>query len=86
MQYLIRDAAHPMHAVMGIASLENCAVQITCRDDFIGWNQTAFIDNILNLSSNDARFEFDRLLRYIEDGIAETRFVKECFCKAVCNL
>lgn len=28
MQYLIRDAAHPMHAVMGIASLENCAVQI----------------------------------------------------------
>ena len=86
MQYLIRDAAHPMHAVMGIASLENCAVQITCRDDFIGWNQKAFIDNILNLSSNDARFEFDRLLRYIEDGIAETRFVKECFCKAVCNL
>lgn len=35
MQYLIRDAAHPMHAVMGIASLENCAVQITCRDDYI---------------------------------------------------
>ena len=44
MQYLIRDAAHPMHAVMGIASLENCAVQITCRDDYIGWNQKAFID------------------------------------------
>ena len=38
MQYLIRDAAHPMHAIMGIASLENTAVQITCRDDYIGWN------------------------------------------------
>ena len=52
MQYLIRDAAHPMHAVMGIASLENCAVQITCRDDYIGWNQHAFIENILTLSGD----------------------------------
>ena len=36
MQYLIRDAAHPRHAIMGIASLENAAVQITCRDNTIG--------------------------------------------------
>ena len=67
MQYLIRDAAHPMHAVMGIASLENCAVQITCRDDYIGWNQHAFIENILTLSGDEARLEFQRLLGYIED-------------------
>lgn len=69
MQYLIRDAAHPMHAVMGIASLENCAVQITCRDDYIGWNQKAFIDQILLLGDDAARCEFERLLNYLEDGI-----------------
>lgn len=46
MQYLIRDAAHPNHAVMGIASLENTAVQITCRDDYIGWNAPSFIDKL----------------------------------------
>ena len=48
MQYLIRDAAHPYHAVMGIASLENTAVQITCRDDYIGWNAPSFIDRLKN--------------------------------------
>ena len=85
MQYLIRDAAHPMHAVMGIASLENCAVQITCRDDYIGWNQKAFIDNILNLSSNDARLEFDRLLRYIEDGINGIDYSELCSKQTVEN-
>ena len=78
MQYLIRDAAHPMHAVMGIASLENCAVQITCRDDYIGWNQYAFIENILTLSGDDARLEFQRLLGYIEDGISGIDYSELC--------
>ena len=78
MQYLIRDAAHPMHAVMGIASLENCAVQITCRDDYIGWNQHAFIENILTLPGDDARLEFQRLLGYIEDGISGIDYSELC--------
>lgn len=85
MQYLIRDAAHPMHAVMGISSLENCAVQITCRDDFIGWNQKAFIDNILNLSASDARVEFEKLLQYIEDGIAGIDYTELCSRQTVEN-
>lgn len=78
MQYLIRDAAHPMHAVMGIASLENCAVQITCRDDFIGWNQKAYIDRLLELTSEDARASFKTLLKYIEDGIAGIDYSELC--------
>ncbi len=69
MQYLIRDAAHPMHAVMGIISLENCAVQITDRDNFIGWNQKAFIDRIVKLDNDEAKKEFEQLLKYIEVGI-----------------
>lgn len=83
MQYLIRDAAHPNHAVMGIASLENCAVQITCRDDYIGWNQKAFIDKILLLPNENARNEFKQLLEYIEDGISGIDYSELCEEKVV---
>lgn len=69
MQYLIRDAAHPSHAVMGIASLENCAVQITCRDDYIGWNPAAFIERIKTQNTMGARDMLSGLLRYLSDGI-----------------
>ncbi len=78
MQYLIRDAAHPTHAVMGIASLENCAVQITCRDDYIGWNQRAFVDRTITLSNEDARKEFEMLLSYLENGISGIDFSELC--------
>ena len=78
MQYLIRDAAHPMHAVMGIASLENCAVQITCRDDYIGWNQKAFIDRIITLDADSAKKEFKQLLVYLEEGIAGIDYSELC--------
>ena len=78
MLYLIRDAAHPMHAVMGIASLENCAVQITCRDDYIGWNQKAFIDRITQMDSKSALREFEQLLSYLEDGIAGIDYSELC--------
>ena len=78
MLYLIRDAAHPMHAVMGIASLENCAVQITCRDDYIGWNQRAFIDRVLPMESKEAKGEFKQLLKYLEDGINGIDYSELC--------
>lgn len=78
MQYLIRDAAHPMHAVMGIVSLENCAVQITCRDDYIGWNQKAFIERIIALDTDCAKEEFKQLLVYLEEGIAGIDYSELC--------
>lgn len=78
MQYLIRDAAHPMHAVMGIASLENCAVQITCRDDYIGWNQKAFIDRVTSLPAVEARDKFRQLLDYLESGIDGINYEDLC--------
>ena len=36
--YLVRDAAHEAHAVIGIAALSNCAVQLAPRDRAIGWS------------------------------------------------
>ena len=79
MQYLIRDAAHPNHAVMGIASLENTAVQITCRDDYIGWNAPSFIDKLKGEGSHDvAKKAFKRLLEYLEDGIEGIDYFDLC--------
>ena len=37
MHYLVRDAARPGHPIMGIGSLGNSMVQITARDEAIGW-------------------------------------------------
>lgn len=67
-----------MHAVMGIASLENCAVQITCRDDYIGWNQKAFIDRIIALDTDCVKEEFKQLLVYLEEGIAGIDYSELC--------
>ena len=78
-QYLIRDAAHPNHAVMGIASLENTAVQITCRDDYIGWNAPSFIDKLKGEGSHAAaKKAFERLLEYLEDGIEGIDYFDLC--------
>ena len=38
LHYLVRDAAHENHAVIGIAGLSNCAVQLVPRDGAIGWS------------------------------------------------
>ena len=38
--YLERDAAQPMHPVMGIAALGNAVMQLTPRDDVLGWTTT----------------------------------------------
>lgn len=70
--YLVRDAAHPFHAIIGIASIENCAVQITCRDEYIGWNATNFIDDLQKKNDEQyARNEFARLLNIIERAFAD---------------
>lgn len=69
MQYLIRDAAHPMHAVMGIASLENCAVAISRRDDYIGWTRSALLGSIRSGETTPLA-AYQRLIAYLEEGIA----------------
>jgi hypothetical protein len=86
MLYLIRDAAHPMHAVMGIASLENCAVQITCRDDYIGWTPSAFTNKLKGLLGIDQiRDQFNKLLTYLEEGILGIDYQDLCTEAEVIN-
>ena len=42
--YLVRDAAHSTHAVIGIAALSNCPVQLVPRDHAIGWSTAGLVD------------------------------------------
>jgi hypothetical protein len=70
MQYLIRDYANPNHPVMGIISLENCAVQITDRDAYIGWNAGEFINDLKDRKSQNARSVIGYLLERIKEGIS----------------
>lgn len=69
MQYLIRDHTHPNRPVMGILSLENCAVQILDRDAFIGWNAGEFIDDLKNKDTQEAREVIGYLLECLKEGI-----------------
>jgi hypothetical protein len=55
---------------MGIISLENCAVQITDRDVFIGWNAGEFIDELKNKDAQEAREVIGYLLERIKEGIS----------------
>lgn len=52
--YLIRDAARPYHPVMGIFSLENAPLRITCRDYFLGWSPEAFRAELKGLEKDSA--------------------------------
>lgn len=54
--YLIRDGASQTHAVIGIAQLSNCAVQVVERDRSIGWNIQGLID-ALRFSMNETSEE-----------------------------
>ncbi len=55
--YLVRDAAQPNHPVMGIAALGNTVMQLTPRDEALGWT----IPGLLNLQRSGT-VEGDELL------------------------
>ena len=65
--YLIRDAAHECDAVIGIAALSNCAVQLVPRDRAIGWSALGLTDALSTLFSpaeqRQAREASDAALR-----------------------
>ncbi|MED0673814.1 DUF4338 domain-containing protein [Aneurinibacillus aneurinilyticus] len=44
--YLIRDAAQPFHPIIGISALGNSVLQLTNRDNYIGWTLRSIKENI----------------------------------------
>lgn len=53
--YLVRDAAQPTHPVIGIAALGNCVVQLSERDQLIGWSVEAVEKNLQRRQRIDTR-------------------------------
>lgn len=73
--YLIRDAGHPNHAIMGIAALNNTAMVLKPRDIFLGWNRDAFFQKVDDaLGSQNPKISlkrlFSRLERNIDSGLS----------------
>jgi hypothetical protein len=69
--YLVRDAGHPSHAVMGIAALSNCAMQMKDRDYLIGWTFDAFAERArIAAQASDAGEQLKRLFEQLETNIA----------------
>ncbi|WP_324012660.1 Druantia anti-phage system protein DruA [Microbacterium sp. JZ37] len=46
MPILIRDAATPNHAVIGLAAISSPVVQIAERDQWIGWDTDTFLESV----------------------------------------
>jgi len=64
MFYLVRDAAQPLHPIIGIAALGSSMVQLTVRDDEIGWTPKAVEKQILSDSFTDFKAStFVQMLR-----------------------
>lgn len=49
MQFLIRDSAQPNHPIMGILGLGSSVIQITPRDDELGWTVDAVLERFAAL-------------------------------------
>lgn len=74
--FLIRDRASKYHPIIGIAALGSAIVQLTVRDQWIGWNRDAFLTWAKsNLSENLATWvwsSLDELIKgiYLDDFLA----------------
>jgi len=55
--YLIRDASRPFHPIIGIAALGSSLVQLTARDNAIGWTLQSTLECIKNpqFTTEDAK-------------------------------
>jgi hypothetical protein len=95
MFYLVRDAARPLHPVMGIASLENSPIFIGARDDLLGWTRDSFVAS-LEQETTDAEARglpiqatvlaaFNRLLTYIRQVSGEISLDQLCTADEVAH-
>ena len=59
--YLVRDAAQPNHPIIGISALGNTVMQLTPRDETLGWT----IDGLLKLHGSGVVDEAELLAAFL---------------------
>lgn len=70
MFYLVRDAVQKYHPIIGIAALGSSMVQLTVRDDVIGWTPKAIQERINAPEFSDEQaFSFVQMLRHTLDDV-----------------
>lgn len=65
--YLIRDAAHPNHAVMGITALSNSPLALRDRDNALGWTAKATQQKAFELANLPEAEAISGLADLLED-------------------
>jgi hypothetical protein len=68
---LVRDSAQEYHPVIGIAALGSSIVQITCRDNEIGWTIEGLRERLQNMDDLTAQQVVNGLSQSIERSILE---------------
>jgi Domain of unknown function (DUF4338) len=68
MLILVRDRAGPYHPVIGIAALSSAVVQISERDNWIGWQPKIFL---ADLAANPTVAMARWVVRRLEDSLSE---------------
>ncbi len=68
---LVRDSAQECHPVIGIAALGSSIVQITCRDNEIGWTIESLRERLQNMDEFTSQQVVNGLLQSIENSILE---------------
>ncbi|MGH6925216.1 MAG: Druantia anti-phage system protein DruA [Propylenella sp.] len=73
--YLVRDASHPAHPIIGIAALNNCPLEMgEKRETYIGWHLNAVIERftVAAIDGHDAlEAEVYWLEQQLETSLAE---------------
>lgn len=66
--FLVRDRAAENHPIVGLGALSSSAVQITARDEWIGWTSEAFVEELrMTASMRHLRW----LRELIDAGVGE---------------
>lgn len=96
MMILVRDAAAPFHPVVGIAALGSSMAQQTQRDQWIGWDSDAFLEQLTSKpTARMSRWVHEAVERLISgiyaadllaDGISERRELKSPTDRAINRL
>ncbi|MBI4664260.1 MAG: DUF4338 domain-containing protein [Verrucomicrobia bacterium] len=66
MFYLVRDRAHPAHAVIGIAALSNSPLVSPPRDKAVGWHPDMYAKRFRAAAAIENRDELRRLFEHLE--------------------
>lgn len=75
--YIIRDRAAPCHPVIGIGALGSAIVQLSVRDEWIGWTGPQLVAAMREAPTSGWARWLDRSLSQLIDGVMADDFLKD---------